>query len=898
MQNYFYSKFDNINWRWWKPDEIQSEKKATLESINRQLICYFPANYLVYTYVENFLILVSERNQIDRDNAGRAFSFRNFSMSDKNEIKSAAKWLDFLHQFNNPIDYHLPENTEIPLILNRNYIGIKQKMIFESLFEHCVSGDKFCIKNDDISEVNRRSDKDINSLNFNNFPDGSLFLDTLGLLPFNICKQVSFCFNYEDDFININDDKLSFIKIIFCGSKSIVAETFHLDEKINFTSVSRQGFKINDISNPIQNDLRWGSLYNFLTNENNRESLIILNSIYEKYSQRLTNKSIQELTSVYLEIYALLNPDDSAISNIEFLHELIENAGLSDSIKRNILQSYLNKIDFLYTLNHLYELTLLCKNLSLTEELDNKLLNNSSHSELNNVDLAAILNDRYFNELSKPIKAFLVSNITSTALKFKDLLDANYFTAYNKAVKAIKKNENFDYLWKELDSSGINFSNSSNYKAIQNLFSLTNNEKEYSNFLEKQYHTTSDNFWLTEIKKNNFKIKLNGNINSLDDCLTYWNKINASSKEVFEKSSAKDLYTLIVKFIQSFKDFVTLSSFYQNNAFALQNSQSSNYYEPLNKIIEIRVSELFNDLLESDRSQFNTVIDQIANDDISKKTLYSLFSNSQIYLHEINSKRKVIRVLELLKAIRIKDANKLAWLTTILNKINLKEDTGINDKEDLVEERFRKSITAIKGWKQIENNIIKELKVAKGWKVGKDYISNKLKISSKFLSELPKSKKRRYMIILSGLAILIFVVVVIHNQLPGKNSTGTVSDNNLNGKNDSVTNIPKMVDSNILILNEAEYLLNTSFLGSPGDTLDFFEFIKKRKEILFIKFAFDSTNFSIYKVKSIDTIKGNIMWNTFVKKYNDSTIKTIELQTVHTLSDSFSKIYRIKIIPK
>jgi len=882
MQNYFYSKFDNINWRWWKSDEIQPEKKATLESINRQLICYFPSNYLIYTHVEDFFILVSERNQIDRDNAGRAFSFRNFSIADKNEIKSSTNWLDFLQQFNNPIDYHLPEKIAPPLIINSNQRSVKQKLIFESIFEHCANGTKICVKNDDISEISRKSNKDINSLNFNNFPDGSLFLDTLILLPFSIYNQVSFCFNYEDDFISINDDKLSFIKIIFCGSKSIVVDTFHLDEKINFDSIAKQGFKINDISSSVQNKLQWGSLYNFITNESNRESLIILNSIYEKFSQQSTNKSIQELTSIYLKIYGLLNPDDKAISNIDFVKDIVSNAGLTDNIKRNILNSYLNKIDFLYTINHLYELTLLCNKLSLTEELDNKFLNGSSHLMPNSADLAKIINDSHFNDLGKPIKTFLVNNITSNPLKVKDLIDTNYFAAYNKAVKAIKKTENFDYLWMELDSSGINFSNSSNYNAIQNLFSLTNNEEKYLNFLEKQYHTSSDNFWLTEIKKNNFKIKLSGTIDSLDDCLTYWNKINDNSKEVFEKSSAKDMYTLIVRFIESFKDFVALSNFHQKNAYALQSIQSYNSHQPLNKIIEIRISELFTNLLESDRSQFNAVIEQIDNDDLSKKTIHSLFSNSQIfYLHEINSKRKVIRVLELLKAVRIKDTDKIIWLTTILNKVNLKEDSTIANKEDLVEERFRKSIITIKGWKEVQNSIIAELKVP-----------------SKLTITLPYISKKRFIKTLSISAILVFMIWLVAKQFSTKTPVVNVPENPLNTKNDSTNNVVKSVDSNKVVLDEAENFLNSSFFNTPSDTLNFSQFSQKRKEIAFIKFSFDYANFSIYKVKTLDTIKGNVMWNAFVKKYNDSTIKSIELQTIHTLTDSFSKVYQIKIQPK
>lgn len=880
MKNYFYSKFDNTNWSWWKPESIPIEMKSVLENINRQLKSYFPSNILIYYPTKENYTLISERFQIDRDNAGRAFSFRNYLIAEKSEIKKKSEWLDFLEQFNNPVDYRFPEKIELPLVINASQLGKKQKLLFELLFEYCIGGNKICIKDDDISEVSRKPAKEINSLNFNNFPNGKLFLETLGLLPFSIFRHVSFCFNYENEFININDDKLSFVNIIFCGNKSIVADTFHLDEKINFDSLTRQGFTIKDLSSSDSNNLKWGSLYDFLTGENSKELSQLLFSVYEKFSYRIGSKSTQELTKDYLKIYMLLNPDVNEIGSIDFIQTLMENESITDETKKILLQAHLRKIDYPYIINNLNQLNQLCKKFGLTEEFEKKFSHGNSTLSLGNTDISSVINSNYLTELSKPVKSALFENITSTPLKVTDLLDEYYFAAYSKAIKSAKKVENFDYLWKQLDMAGIDFTNKSNYKAIQNLFSITSNKEEYQNFLEKQYRITSDNFWLAEISKNNFQIRLDGSINSLEDCLTIWNKINDNSSQVFEKLSIKEQYSSLLKFIETYTDIVSLSDFAQKNAYALQVSYQS--FISLSKIVQGRLHELFYKLLDSDDNYFNTICDRISTSDQSKKAFYTFFYNSQIYYSQkVYSKDIIVRVLKLLDIIKIRDSDKAQWLSSILNRLPLNEESSFDSEEKFEAEKFKNAVTKIKGWKQIDSIVI-----------------DKLKTGTRLKTTLRKIGRKRFIIICSISAIVIFFIWFLVNQFSEDTSIAITPEVKLVEQKDSANNINVLVDSNKVVIEQAEQLINDSFFSSHLDTLTFNQFIEKRKKVPFLIFSFDYSNFSVYRVKKIDTIKGNISWNAFVKKYNDSTVKSIELQTVHTMSDSFSRVYKIKILPK
>jgi len=880
MKNYFYSKFDNTNWSWWKPESIPIEMKSVLENINRQLKSYFPSNILIYYPTKENYTLISERFQIDRDNAGRAFSFRNYLIAEKSEIKKKAEWLDFLEQFNNPVDYRFPENIDLPLVINASQRDKKQKLLFEILFEHCISGNKICIKDDDISEVSRKPAKEINSLNFNNFPNGKLFLETLGLLPFSIFKQVPFCFNYENEFINLTDDKLNFVNIIFCGNKSIVADTFHLDEKINFDSLIRQGFDVKDVSSLDTNSLKWGLLYDFLTEENYKELVQVLYTVYEKLSQRLGNKSTQELTSDYLRIYMLLNPDVNEISSIDFIQKLIETEGITNETRKILLQAHLRKIDYPYIINNLNQLDKLCKKFGLTEDFERKFSDSNSELLLSNADISSAINNSYLTELSKPVKSALFENITSTPLKVTDLLDENYFTAYNKAIKSVKKAVNFDYLWKQLDMAGIDFTNKSNYRAIQNLFSLTSNEKEYQNFLETQYRITSDNFWLTEIGKNKFQIRLVGSIISLEESLSIWNKINNNSSQVFEIKSVKELYGSLVKFIQSYTDIVSLSDFAQKNAYALQGSQQS--FVPLSKVIEGRLQELLYQLLISDNNYFTAICDRISTSELSKKAFHTFLYNSQIfYSQKVDSKSGIVRVLKLLDVIEAKDSDKVQWLTSILNRLPLNEETDFGNQENFEAEEFKKVITKIKGWKQIDSIVI-----------------DKLKTGTRLKTTLRRIGRKRFIIISSVTAIVILFIWFLVNHFSEETSIAITPDVKLVEQKDSANNINAPMDSNKVVIEQAEQLINNSFFINSLDTLNFNQFLEKRKTISFLTFSFDYSNFSVYRVKKIDTIKGNIPWNAFVKKYNDSTVKSIELQTAHTASDSFSRVYKIKILPK
>ncbi len=361
MRHYFYSKFDTINWTWWEYEKMPPGDKELLEAINRQVKAYFPAKYLLWLRLGETIVLLSERNQIERDKAGRTFSLRHFAVMDRQEAASK-NMRSLLEEFTEPAEFTDP-GTRAPLAdMDSKPSTIKPAALFSLLWEGLLPGGRVCVIDEAIDQFAHRSPQDISQLVFVNFPGAGGLLDILSLLPAAIRSRLSFCLNYENDLIDVTKGQLAEVNCIFCGNRSIVEDSFDVDPSIPFKALEGQGFSLQRIGGPQHRSSNaeprtsnaeprspWEGLYKLLREEGEKSSLRV---IVEAWAQKTSSALVQELVGLASRVYALYN--GQAASTFEWLESLIA-LPLPASIQKEVVEHGLSSADASDLTEHFFD---------------------------------------------------------------------------------------------------------------------------------------------------------------------------------------------------------------------------------------------------------------------------------------------------------------------------------------------------------------------------------------------------------------------------------------------------------------------------------------------------------------------------------------------------------------
>jgi hypothetical protein len=83
--NFYYSKFDRQNWKWWNSEQLEDAVSLILSDLITKFKAYQKAKYLLFLNHKDFWILFSKFEQFGDEIGGRKFSFSHYQVTKKRE---------------------------------------------------------------------------------------------------------------------------------------------------------------------------------------------------------------------------------------------------------------------------------------------------------------------------------------------------------------------------------------------------------------------------------------------------------------------------------------------------------------------------------------------------------------------------------------------------------------------------------------------------------------------------------------------------------------------------------------------------------------------------------------------------------------------------------------------
>lgn len=499
--NYYYSKFDNMNWSWWDEKNIPDGTKVLLESVNRQLNAYYPAKFLLFLSMEQYFMLISERNQLDRDNGGRTFSIRHFMLVNKDVLQGEDTLKNILESFIEPAD---PRNPTTPG--ERSYFAgtAYDPAIFEELITTLPGGKRLCIINNQIDDYPHNDKAGITALNFSNFPGASPLIQTLQLLPFPVLKKISFCLNYENDFINISQNKLANINILLCGKKALVENTFTVDHDIHHNGLSFQGFVVTkqeewEFAAPVR-----GGLFEFLL-EQQKEPHGYFNDILLAWDHENSTADMSEALKFCMQLFELEGGKSITAEHVPVIESIIQLKGLSVSVKSELFHKLLDALTAEEVRRQLYKYAMLAQQVGLNMALFPQLLEKLVLAKLSLSQSAGIIDNTRFYSLHEELRDKLLELFAAGISSWKDFSGDTCIQILRKHHSEFKTLD-LANIWHELLTTRNISYGPADFQRVQFLYKISSDEDNYSQLLTQRFNDKWDEQWLKEARLHKLKI--------------------------------------------------------------------------------------------------------------------------------------------------------------------------------------------------------------------------------------------------------------------------------------------------------------------------------------------------------------------------------------------------------
>lgn len=499
MKEYFYSKFNKVEWKWWEPiDTIPVTIRELIISLNNEIKSTIPATKIVFYPHKEYIALILDKANIGVDKHNRTFSLRQFLIVGKKNVNDSAHLVALFDQLI-PVSGTSDPSIKLDISALKNTTAYSKndvKRIFEVLIEGFSIGQKICIVNPNIPKSLPK--ERIEALTFATFPTFNELLRALRLFPTPVVTTLSFLLNYEDEFIH--NDSLD-IQLIYCGTKPLVDESYlsFNEPSINQKSLQREQYNIVHLDQYASASTKFGLLFDLV-------------AILRKPTDDLS--FITDLLEAEIFYNGLdLKRKVSRFANVVFLYhrkkeEYTGDYDLFVAINRSF---YANKITLLKqhlafvpmdeVIARLDEYDEICVQNELRDEVPYVLRNRFDILTLTELD--SLIARLPSPEKSEVVKNVLVNSIQDRITSWEDFVALYDCKTLNPLILSLSKTallkpfvEQVSHFWKDFDAANFQTFSISHLPAITYLYKLTSKHPDYPRLLLTRFKNDRDGRWL------------------------------------------------------------------------------------------------------------------------------------------------------------------------------------------------------------------------------------------------------------------------------------------------------------------------------------------------------------------------------------------------------------------
>ncbi|MBC8155534.1 MAG: hypothetical protein H7Z72_21820 [Bacteroidetes bacterium] len=504
MKEYFYSKFDKKDWSWREPmTNVPLVLREWLNNFNNSLKSKLSATKLLYHPFNEDFFLIADRGNAFFEDKGRAFSFRHFLYIKNESITNSNRFFNIFNQLLPIVDITNPE-VKIDfetLEIVENFSETDTRKIFEIIIENLIQGDKICIVNKKIPAS--LPEESYGLLTFVTFPTFFDLKEALSLLPVSIVASIPFILNYEDGYINKENEA---IQLIYCGSKPLVPASYLAfnETAINFNNLQIEGYKVNFLDQFQINSTKFGSLFDLTYDVKNTLDNIDFLTTLLNHESTYNKLALRGMICRFANLIYLYCRKEEEYTGGYNLFVAINHSSYGNKIP--LLKQHLAFVPIDEIIAQLDEYDEICVQNELRDEVPYVLRNRFDVLTL--TELNSLIARLPSPEKSEVVKNVLVNSIQDRITSWEDFVALYDCKTLNPLILSLSKNvllktfvERVSGFWKDFDAVDFQTISISHLPALTYLYELTSKHSAYPRLLLTCFKYDGDGRWFEAADK-------------------------------------------------------------------------------------------------------------------------------------------------------------------------------------------------------------------------------------------------------------------------------------------------------------------------------------------------------------------------------------------------------------
>lgn len=870
MREYYYSKFDNVNWTWWDAQQIPPDDKDLLDGINLQLKIYRPGKFLFFLAAEHDFVLVSERTQAGWDSGGRSFSFRHFMLVNKREVDDYDSFLKMFSRFREPANLQRPDLADgtLPAMAIHG-----ESIYFDMIWDAFLHEKRLCIVNEAINEKADTTKQAIDRLAFANFPEVYPFLCSMAILPPLFIRKLSFCLNYEDGLINTSLSRLTDIQLVYCGMHTIVEEGFSLDHAIGMQELKSQNFDITEVAHLDLGESKWSRVYRFLKNPDGKEDVL---QLLNAWAATHAAASIYEAARFCTEAIDKVADKNSALDE-QFLTTVLNLPSLSAQLKNRLVKQFLShqpeEDTWRIILDYIHLPGIVVGDIISHAESVKSLRSIPVESFI------GLLADKRLHRLPLSVQEHFKKAFRSLGFTWEDLKKRAIFEQVQEEVKATA--DAMDLIRASLRQNRYKEVSKEDLQVLYFLYPMPKFQKEYEVLLQEVFNRTGDTDWLKEAGRIGGVLTLENIRIQSGDAVCHWLKIAKEQEAAIHKKSVSYIYAAVEDYLPSYTP--SLHMIMQINESLAGGRKDGSAKKSINQWLVQQLAKLLAKFFNSPTEDFengrkDTSLMAHENRELLDDAIEYLFKDPPGLI----TNQWLFNVLTIFDQMNLSDRYVLGYLKQLntLSRYHAGSPSSQSRKLD-------GAILSL-----LEKNKLAE-KIPQEFLTLFQHPFNPLGGIWHFIMS-----QNRFLLLTIGVLLLTIPIGIHHLKNSNPAATTTQAQTGVQEESRPPAEKPVVkVDPDALMADSAQTILQ-GWLFPERDTLGYKGFRKRLKKYP-ISMSFDAANFTSYRIKQVDTVKGYPTWNAFVRHYNNHTDRFgIRLVPLLQGNDSISRVIDIQLFIK